>query len=183
MQQTALLIVDIQNDYFPGGAFELEGAEAAAKNAAKALAAFRAKKLPILHIRHENPSSEAGFFLPGTHGAEIHPEAAPLAGEKVLIKHFPNSFLETGLEQELRRLEVGKVVVIGMMTLLCIDATVRAARDLGFEVVVLHDACAARDLEFNGVAAPAAQVHAAFLAALQLFYAEVVNTDSIVNAL
>jgi len=183
MPQTALIIVDIQNDYFPGGAFELEGADAAAKKAAEALAAFRANKLPVIHIRHENLSPEAGFFLPGTKGAEIHPATAPLDGETVLAKHYPNSFRETGLEQELRKLDVRKVVVIGMMTLLCIDATVRAACDLGFEVVVLHDACAARALEFNGAVVPAAQVHAAFLAALRLFYAEVVATDALVGAL
>lgn len=183
MKKTALIIVDIQNDYFPGGKFEQEGADAAAQKAAQALAGFRTRKMPILHIRHESIKTGASFFLPGSHGAEIHDSIAPADGEKVILKHFPNSFRATDLEQELRSLGVTRVVITGMMTLMCIDATSRAANDLGFEVVVLHDACAARPLAFNGVEVPAAHVHAAFLAALQMFYAEVIDTESFLATL
>lgn len=183
MKKTALIVVDIQNDYFPGGKFEQEGAEAAAKNSAKAMAEFRAKQLPVIHIRHENLQEAAGFFLPGTAGAKIHNDVVPIEGEKVIVKHFPNSFRKTDLEQQLRSLDVERVVIVGMMTLMCIDATSRAANDLGFEVVVLHDCCAARALEFNGVEVPATHVHAAFLAALNMGYAEVISTASYLTAL
>ncbi len=178
MKKTALVIVDIQNDYFPGGRFEQEGAEAAGKNAARAIAAFRERGLPVIHIRHESLGPDAGFFIPGTEGAKIHPSVAPAEGEAVLLKHRPNSFLETDLEEKLRALGVERVVVAGMMTLMCIDATARAAKDLGFEVTVLHDACAARELTFGGVTVPAAHVHAAFLAALSMVYAEVTDTTA-----
>ncbi len=181
MQKTALVIVDIQNDYFPGGAFELEGTESAATNAAGILAAFREKGLPVVHVRHEALDPSKGFFLPHTSGAEIHPSVAPLADETVVLKHYPNSFRETNLEAVLRTLGVEKLVVVGMMTLMCVDATVRAASDMGYEVVVAHDACAARALEFGGVTVPAAQVHAAYLAALQIFYAEMVDTGTLLG--
>lgn len=183
MKNTALIIVDIQNDYFPGGNFEQEGADDAAKKAAKALAEFRAREMPVIHIRHENLRDSARFFLPGSEGAEIHDSVTPMEGEKVILKNYPNSFRDTDLEQELRSLGVQRVVITGMMTLMCIDATSRAASDLGFEVIVLSDACAARALEFDGVAVPAVQVHAAFLAALQMFYANVMSTDSLIETL
>ena len=183
MKKTALIIVDIQNDYFPGGKFEQEGADSSVNKAEKAIAKFRARQMPIIHIRHENISDTARFFLPDSEGAKIHNSVAPADGEKVILKHFPNSFRETDLEQELQSHGIERVVIAGMMTLMCIDATSRAASDLGFDVIVLNDACAARALEFDGVVVPAAQVHAAFLAALQMFYAEVTDTDSFLKTL
>jgi nicotinamidase-related amidase len=183
MKNTALIIVDIQNDYFPGGKFEQEGANDAADNAAKAIAEFRAREMPIIHIRHENLSDSSGFFMPGSEGVEIHDSVAPVDGEKVITKNYPNSFRGTDLEQELQALVVQRVVITGMMTLMCIDATSRAANDLGLEVIVLSDACAARALEFDGVEVSAVQVHAAFLAALQMFYADIKSTDAFIETL
>lgn len=176
LTHTALLLIDIQNDYFPGGAFELEGTEAAAKNARAALDLFRERGLAVVHVRHESVRPGSTFFLPGTPGAEIHPLVAPAPGEAVVRKHFPNSFRETDLQAALQALGVERLVVAGMMTLMCVDATVRAAADLGYGVTVLSDACAARALEFSGTAVPAAQVHAAFLAALGMVYAKVEPT-------
>ena len=183
MKKTALIIVDIQNDYFPGGKFEQEGANDAADKVEKVIAEFRALEMPIIHIRHENLSDSGGFFLPGSEGAAIHDSVEPIAGEKVIVKNYPNSFRETNLEQELQSLGIQRVVITGMMTLMCIDATSRAASDLGFEVIVLSDACAARALEFDGVKVSATQVHAAFLAALQMFYADVKSTDAFIETL
>ncbi len=183
MDKTALVIVDMQNDYFPGGAFEQAGAEQAVRNAASILEKFRQQGRPVIHIRHEALNPAAGFFLPGTKGAEIHSSVTPLETEAVLLKHYPNSFRETKLESILQELDVEKLVVVGMMTLMCVDATVRAAFDLGFKVQVAHDACAARSLEFAGVEVPAVQVHAAFLAALQMLYAEVLASEELVSRL
>ena len=174
----ALVVVDIQNDYFPGGAFPLSEPEAAAVAARKVLDAFRAAGEPVLHLQHVWDAPDAEFMRPGTPGVEIHPEVAPADGEPVITKDAPNGFLRTPLEERLRALGTDEIVVVGMMTSMCVDATVRAGSDLGFGVTVVHDACAAPDLEFGGVTVPAASVGAAFLAALADGYASVVGSDA-----
>ena len=171
----ALLVIDIQNDYFPGGAMELEGADAAAAKAAAALARFREQGLPVIHVRHLSVRPGATFFLPDTPGAEIHVSVRPKPGETVIEKNFPNSFRSTNLQAQLEGSKVKNLVVAGMMTHLCVDATVRQAADLGYKLTLLADACATRTQKFAGETVPARQVHAAFLAALSGFYAKVVD--------
>ena len=177
----ALIVVDIQNDYFPGGAHPLVEPEAAAANARRLLDAFRADGAPLVHVQHVWDAPDAPFMRPGTAGVEIHESVAPLHGEPVIRKAHPNSFLETALEETLRAGGVDEVVVCGMMTSMCVDATARAASDLGFTVTVVHDACATLDLEFGGESIPASQVHGAFLAALGGGYGAVVATDDLVT--
>lgn len=176
MSDTALLVIDIQNDYFPGGRMELEGADAAAARAGEALKAFRAKGWPIVHVRHLSVRPGATFFIPGTEGANINSAVTPLGGEEVVEKNFPNSFRGTPLKDLLDKQGVRNLVVAGMMTHMCVDATVRQAADLGFKVTLLADACATRAQKFGDEAVPARQVHAAFLAALNGFYASVLDT-------
>ncbi len=173
--KTALIIIDIQNDYFPGGLMELVGAEQAALRAKEALVYFRDHDLPVIHIRHLSTRPTATFFLPDTSGIEIHSCVAPLPGEAVFVKNFPNSFRETPLLGHLRGLGVERLVLTGMMTSMCVDSTARAAFDLGFQNVLLHDAMATRDLNFNGATIPAAQVQGAFLAALGSVYGRVTS--------
>ncbi|MBI1921669.1 MAG: cysteine hydrolase [Geobacter sp.] len=174
--KTALLVIDIQNDYFPGGRMEVEGSPAASLKAKVLLELFRARQLPIVHIRHISNRPGATFFLPGTEGTDIHPNAAPLSGEPVIVKNFPNSFRDTELLPILRDKGIERLVVCGMMTHMCVDATVRAAFDHGLACIVAHDACATRALSFNGVETPAPQVQAAFLAALGAVYGRVVSS-------
>src|SRR3954464_11810258 len=126
-----LLIIDIQRDYFPGGAYPLAGPDAAAGAARRVLDAFRASGEPVIHLQHVWDAPEATFMRPGTEGVEIAPEVAPAAGELVLTKAQPNGFLDTPLEQTLRSSEPDDLVVAGMMSSMCVDATVRAAVDLG----------------------------------------------------
>lgn len=175
-----LLIIDIQNDYFADGALPLVGSEAAAAQAGKLLAHFRAHAWPVLHVRHESLRPGATFLLPGTRGAEIHSAVAPRDGEPVIIKHYPNSFRETPLLDTLRGLGTRQLVIAGMMTHMCIDTSVRAAADLGFDCTLAHDACATRALRFGDVDVPAPQVHAAYLAALNGLFAKVRATAEIV---
>ena len=104
-----------------------------------------------------------------------------MAGEPVITKRFPNSFRETGLEERLRDDGVEELVICGMMSHICVDATVRAAFDLGFSCIVIHDACATRDLTFDRLTVPAAQVHASFMAALGAVYAQVKSIDQILQ--
>ncbi|MFF2370802.1 cysteine hydrolase family protein [Agromyces sp. NPDC058110] len=179
-----LVIIDIQNDYFPGGAFPLVGPEAAAAAAARLLASHREDGQPVIHIQHVWDAPDATFFAPGTPGVEIHPLVAPVEGEPVVVKANPNSFLGTDLDARLREAGADSdgLVIVGMMSSMCVDATVRAASDLGYRVTVAHDACAAPDLEFGGQVVPAAQVHASFMAALGDSYAEVVGVDELLGS-
>ncbi|WP_394771619.1 cysteine hydrolase family protein [Lacisediminihabitans sp.] len=174
----ALLVIDIQNDYFPGGAYSLVGSEAAGEVAHRILEDARSAGMPIVHLRHVSVEEDATFFLPGTSGAEIHPLLAPAPGELVLTKSLPNAFVDTALEPLLREGGIDGLVIVGMMSSMCVDATSRAALDLGLDVTVVHDACAAPDLEFEGTELPGSVVHAAFMAALRDAGATVVaSTD------
>ncbi len=173
--KTALLLIDIQNDYFPGGAFELSGSLAAAEKASEALRYFRTMQWPVIHIQHLSLRPGATFFLPDTEGANIHPLVAPIEGEPVFQKHFPNSFRETPLLEFLHAQGIEQLAITGMMTAMCVDATVRAAFDYGFSVLMLHDAMATRDLHFNGEPIPARAIHAGVLAALGSVYGRLLS--------
>jgi nicotinamidase-related amidase len=181
--KTALLLVDIQNDYFPGGANELAGSVEAAANAARLLDFFRRTGHPVFHMQHVSNRPGATFFLPGTDGVKIHESVAPRPGELVLEKHYPNAFRDKRLLPQLSMAYVARLVICGMMTHMCVDATVRAASDFKFECVVAGDACAAKALAFGGRAVPAEDVHAAFLAALGAAYANVMTTDEVLALL
>jgi nicotinamidase-related amidase len=170
---SALLIIDIQNDYFPGGAMALVDPDAAAANAAKLLAAYRKKGLPVIHMQHLSVRPGATFFIPGTPGAEIHASVKPLPGETVFQKNFPNCFRETGLLEHLRGAGISNLVIAGMMTHMCVDTTTRAAADLGFACSLAHDACATKALAFNGVEVAAGNVQASYMAGLNGLFAKV----------
>jgi nicotinamidase-related amidase len=169
----ALVIVDIQNDYFPGGKMELHNSEAAAQRAGALLAHFRGRGLPVIHVQHVSIRPGSTFFLPDTEGVRIHASVAPTANETVFRKHFPNAFRETALLDHLRKHEIDNLVIAGMMTHMCVDATTRAAADLGFTCSLAGDACATRALSFDGTTVPADHVHCSFLAALNWGYAAV----------
>jgi nicotinamidase-related amidase len=179
MTEATLVLIDIQNDYFPGGRMTLPGSPEAGQQAHRLLEHFRRRALPTVHVQHLAASPGATFFLPGTEGAELHASVAPKPDERVVQKHFPNSFRETGLLELLRADGAKRLVLCGMMTHMCVDATVRAAADLGFECLLAHDACATRALSQGGVTVPAEHVHLAFLAALGSAYAQVQSTDEI----
>ena len=173
----ALIIVDIQNDYFPGGKWTLNGMDAAAENAARVLQTARTAGDLVVHVRHEFPTAEAPFFAPGSEGAQIHPDVKAQPGEAIVVKHQINAFRDTNLKEILDDAGVEELIVCGAMSHICIDAVTRAANDFGYKVMLIHDACATRDLEFNGQTIPAAQVHAAYMSALGFAYAALHTTD------
>ncbi|HEY3276357.1 MAG TPA: cysteine hydrolase family protein [Syntrophorhabdaceae bacterium] len=179
----ALILIDIQKDYFPGGRMELSGPLEAAHAAKTILEVFRGSNLPLVHIRHVSLSESATFFIPHTTGIEFHPSVEPLPEETILTKHYPNSFRETGLGAHLRSLAIDTVVVTGMMSHMCVDATVRAGFDGGFRCLVTHDACATKGLSFNGIEVPARDVHASFMAALAAVYADVMESSRVISLL
>ena len=178
MTKTALVLVDIQNDYFEGGRWPVDQMQAVSANAARLLQNARDKGRTILHVRHEFPSDDAPFFRPGTPGAEIHTSVAPDDNEPVILKHRPNSFHNTSLHEDLKAKDIGEVVICGAMSQMCIDATARAAADLGYGVTVVEDACGAKEQTFKDRAVAAPLVHAAFMAALNGSYARVVPTEA-----
>jgi nicotinamidase-related amidase len=176
-----LILIDIQNDYFAGGNMELFDMERAADNAKKLLASFRNAKLPLFHIQHISTRPGATFFKPDTTGVEINERVLPQSDESVVQKHFPNSFRETGLFELLENSGVETVVICGAMSHMCIDATVRAAFDLGFNCIVIEDACATRDLQHKGEKIEAGKVHGAFMSALSALYARVISADEYIT--
>lgn len=148
--KSALILIDIQNDYFKGGKSELNHPIKAAESAKIILNFFRENNLPVYHVQHINTNSKARFFLLGDTGTEINPLVIPEKNEKVFIKHFPNGFYNTGLYETLSNNGIRNIVVCGMMTHMCIDTTVRAAKDLGLSVTLIEDACTTKDLIWNG---------------------------------
>ncbi len=164
----AFVIIDIQKDYFPGGRMEVVNSEEAAEMAKSLLGVFRRKNKIIVHVRHISTREGATFFLPGSTGVEIHESVFPLNGEKIITKHFPNSFRDTELEDFLHEKGVIKIIFCGMMSHMCIDATVRAAFDKRFTCIVADDACAARNLSHGGIDVPGSNVHTSYMASVTL---------------
>lgn len=183
LDRPVLLIIDIQSFYFQGGKLPLVGSVEASLKARSVLEAFRAKKLPVIYIQHMPQGIEK--FEPGVTDPQyaIHPNVAPISGEPVVVKHFANSFRETKLLALLKALNVKTLVIVGMQTHMCVEAAVRAGADLGFDVVLIDDACATRDLKLRETTVPAATVHAGVLAALNGSYAKVVTTAEILSGM
>ena len=178
---TGLILVDIQNDYFAGGRMELEGMNAAGEKAGQLLTLFRDSQWPTFHIQHISNYEGATFFLPDTKGVEIHSAVKPRTNELLIQKHYPNSFRETPLLDELKSTGVANVVICGAMSHMCIDATTRAAADFGFGCTVVHDACATRNLDFGNKKILAQDVHASFMAALGSAYAKVLSCKDLIE--
>ncbi len=175
----AFLIIDVQNDYFPGGKFELSGALDALDAIRRTLEVVRQKGLPVIFVRHVNVRPGAAFFLPGTEGERIRAEIAPREGEDVVVKHTPDSFYQTNLAELIRSRGITELLVCGMMTHMCVDTTVRAALPYGLPVTLMSDGCATRDLEYAGKIIPASVVQDAFLAAMNGIFATVRDSREI----
>ena len=182
MKNTALILIDIQNDYFDGGALTLAGANFAAEKASSLLSMFRTKQLPIIHIQHETLKPEMGFMLPGTEGQKIHASVTPNEGETCLTKYYPNAFWNTELDDKLKAQNITNVVIAGMMTHMCVSTTIRAAMERGFQVTAIQDACATRSLSLGNEEIPANIVHKTALAELTLI-ANISLCDQFINDL
>jgi nicotinamidase-related amidase len=178
-----LVLVDIQNDYFPGGRMALAGMEAAGSNSRALLELFRENQWPTFHIQHIYIQKGATFFLPETPGVEIHDCVQPRSNDVLIQKHYPNAFRETGLLESIRKAGAERLVICGAMSHMCIDATTRAAADLGFSCTVIHDGCATKNLEFSGRTIPAPEVHGSFMAALGAAYAKVVSLSKFLSSI
>lgn len=163
-QKTTLILIDIQDFYFPGGKSELIEPDKASKDAAAILEKFRTKEMLVVHIRHN--------FEPG---GEIHENVKPLDGEQVFSKNEVNAFNGTQLKEFLDNHDIEQLVLVGMQTHMCLEGTTRAAYDLGYECIVIGDACATKDLKYNDSVISAKDVHNSTLKTLES-YATVINT-------
>lgn len=165
-KNTALLIIDIQNFYFPGGSLPLTNPEEAARNAQRVLLSFRESGQIVIHVRHNAKT-----------GSEIHELVAPVESEKVISKDKANSFVGTDLLEYLKNNQIENLVLCGMQTHMCLEATTRAASDYGFNCTVIEDACATRDLSYKDKTVFASDVHFSTLAALKGTYAKIESTE------
>jgi nicotinamidase-related amidase len=179
--KTALLIIDVQNEYFPGGKVELFKSIDASNNIKELLKDFRDKNLPIIHICHLSNRPGAKAFLPDTEGVIIHSNVKPVPGEKVFEKNFPNSFRNTGLNEYLNSEGIKRLIITGMMTHNCVDTTVRAAFDLGYDCKVVGDCCATKALNINGIEVSAENVQNAFLSSMNGSWSKVLSKDQVIE--
>ena len=160
-QSTALLLIDIQGFYFDEDKSPLEGNLEAARQAGLLLENFRKNKQPVIHVMHKG-------------GGDIHELVAPAEGEKVILKESVSCFRETELLDYLQTTAIDTLVIAGMMTHMCVEAATRAAADLGFQCILVHDACATKDLKFGDEIVKARDVHLATLSTLGA-YAKVIS--------
>src|SRR6201995_610229 len=129
LQDSALMMIDCQNPY-RRGVMQRDGAEDAFAEAARMLARARASGIPVFHIMHD-----AGQGSPYDITAEIgqiSEEVAPIAGEPVVVKHFPSSFFQTDLGAQLEKAGRQDLVLAGFMTHMCVNSTARDAFNLGY---------------------------------------------------
>lgn len=180
--KTALILIDIQKDYFPGGKHPLVHPLEAAKNAYMLLQCFREHGGYHIHTQHISRKPGATYFISGERGTDIHDSAAHFEGEPIVYKHEPNAFLNTNLLELLKSWQVERLVICGMSTHLAVEATARAASDLGFQVIVAEDACATGDLTYGETIIPADHVQKVSLATLKT-YGRVMKSEAILALL
>lgn len=164
----ALIIIDIQDFYFPGGKAELVEPEKAVEQAKLMLDYFRMNNELIIHVKHN-------FGI----GGDIYDLVRPLQGEKVFTKNEVNAFADTDLDAHLHENQIKKLVLCGMQTHMCLEAATRAAHDLGYQCIVIQDACATRDVTFDGVTVRAKDVHFSTLATLKNYATIITASDYI----
>ncbi|MDH1011233.1 cysteine hydrolase [Pseudomonas nicosulfuronedens] len=181
MTPPALLIIDQQQGMRTSP--EPRNNPQAERRIGELLAAWRRKGWPLVHIRHISRSPGSPFW-PGQPGAEFQPELAPLDSEHVVEKNVPDAFISSGLERWLRVRGIEMVVICGVSTNNSVEATARTAGNLGFATRVVADACFTFDKrDFNGVQRSAEEVHAMSLANLQGEYAQVMDTNLVLQRL
>ena len=140
----ALLVIDLQNDYFPGGRFPLWNADGVLANVVEAIRAARGRGVPVILVQHvaDPAAGIAPFFNEGTEGAEIHPRVLAAAPDApVVVKRFADSFVGTNLEATLSVLGVTELLACGMMTQNCVTHTAISKAAEKYTVCILVDCC------------------------------------------
>ena len=143
-QQTALLVIDVQNEYFDGQWPIPEGMAALAR-IEQAIETSQSVGATVVYIQHAVANPDSGIFVPGSHGFDLHARLQPRSGDPRIVKHYPGSFSQTELEPTLRQRHIDTIVIAGYMTHLCCDTTAREGFQRDFRVLFLTDATATRD--------------------------------------
>ena len=173
LRDTSLIMIDCQNTYREG-IMRLEGVEAAMAEAARLLARARAAGIPIFHIMHD--AGEGSPYDVHAEIGQISEQVAPVAGEPVIVKNYPNSFVGTDLDARLREAPGRDLILAGFMTHMCVNSTARGAFNLGYRPTVVASATATRELPgAGGVPVPAQALQAASLAAIGDLFGVVVS--------
>lgn len=145
MIPTSLLLLDFQNDFFSGGTVELIGAIDVAKKANALLQCFRDHGGHTIHVQHENRNNGLNYCIPGTEGIRIHDLVAHYENEPIVYKNTFDAFNQTNLDSILKVAQTSRLLICGMQLEKTIVSTARTAATLGYQVVIIHDACAAED--------------------------------------
>lgn len=166
-------MIDCQNTY-TRGVMELEGVEAALDEAAALLDRARAAGIPIVHIQHSDGPGSL-YDIDGESGAIVD-RVAPRDGEAVVVKNYPNAFVQTDLADRLTAVNASNLILAGFMTHMCVNSTARGAFNLGYAPTVVAAATATRALPgLDGRPLPASTLHTASLAAIADLFAVVVG--------
>ncbi|MBN3509731.1 cysteine hydrolase [Mycolicibacterium septicum] len=172
LADSILVLIDCQNTYTQG-IMELDGVQAALEQTAQLLDRARSAGIPIIHIQHSDGPGSL-YDIDGESGA-IVASVAPREGEPVVVKQFPNSFVQTDLDDRLKGLNASNLVLAGFMTHMCVNSTARGAFNLGYAPTVVAAATATRTLAGpEGAPVPAAVMQSASLAAMSDLFAVVV---------
>lgn len=179
----ALLVIDVQNEYFAGGALPITYPTNHLSNILEVMDAARAAGITTVLIRHHQPDPDSPLFCKGTKNWELHPEVASRPHDLLLDKTLPGSFTATNLESYLRDQGIDTVTIAGYMTQICCDTTAREAMHRGFKVEFLSDATGTLDLENSAGSIRAAELQKAILISQQMFISEVISKDEFLSRL
>lgn len=172
LSQSTLIMIDCQNTY-TYGVMELEGVRAALDEAAVLLDRARSAGIPIIHVQHSDGPGSL-YDIEGESGAIVD-RVAPREGEPVVVKNYPNSFVQTDLDERLKAANSSNLVLAGFMTHMCVNSTARGAFNLGYAPTVVAAATATRALPgVDGETVAAPVLHSASLAAIADLFAVVV---------
>jgi nicotinamidase-related amidase len=172
LPESTLILIDCQNTY-TSGVMELEGVQEALDEAATLLDRARSAAIPIVHIQHDDGRGSL-YDIEGESGA-IVPRLAPHNGEPVVVKNYPNSFVQTDLDEVLKTANASNLLLAGFMTHMCVNSTARGAFNLGYSPTVVASATATRALPGLGDATVSAEaMQSASLAAMADLFAVVV---------
>lgn len=178
----ALLVIDVQNEYFTGK-LPVSYPVGTLSNVLAAMDAARSHDVPVVAIQHAAPQPDSAVFRKGSKEWELHPEIAAREHDVLIHKSLPGSFTGTQLETWLREHGVETVVVSGYMTQMCCDTTARQALHLGFNVEFLSDATGTLDIQNEAGKVSGEELHRAILVTQQMRFSEVLPTGDWIKRL